>query len=522
MSRQGEGSLFIGWAQTEITPKQPVLIRGYSYARVSEGVLDPLTATVMVLVTHGENDEVTQTTVVSCDIISISDELRDKIREKTKRLLPELDTRCIVINATHTHNAPEHRCEEDSTNLVGIALSDLGVMEPADYIEDASDQIAEAIVSAYNARKPGGISWGLGSVVVSHNRISSFFGSEHTGEPRITGRSAFSTGAARQGPGPYSIMYGNTNDPDFSHMEGYVDHSLDLLCTWDEASKLTGVIVNLPCPSQVGGAPYQLTADFWDDTRKELRHRHGEALYVLPQCGPAGDQNSLHPYRKAAEERMLALSGRSKRREIAIRIANAVDELIPWMAKSIDRSPDHVHRVENVPLSKRMVTEEEMKEARAELPTLRIEFERTMETARTQRLDHGTTRWYTDSTRAFWLYRRALQVIERYESQDQEKKHMIEVHAVRLGEMAMATNPFELYLDFGLQIQARSAAVQTFLVQLAGPGTYVPTRRSVKGGAYGAVPASSVVGPEGGRELVKQTVRMIEELWENDGKVASN
>ena len=84
---------------------------------------------------------------------------------------------------------------------------------------------------------------------------------------------------------------------------------------------------------------------------------------------------------------------------------------------------------------------------------------------------------------------------------------------LRIGDMAIATNPFELYLDYGVQIKARSKAVQTFVVQLVGNGTYLPTQRSIKGGAYGAVPASTEIGPEGGRELDERTLELIDSLW---------
>jgi hypothetical protein len=46
----------------------------------------------------------------------------------------------------------------------------------------------------------------------------------------------------------------------------------------------------------------------------------------------------------------------------------------------------------------------------------------------------------------------------------------------------------------------------------------LPTARSVAGGAYGAVPESTEVGPEGGRELVDQTVKLISSLWNEPEK----
>jgi hypothetical protein len=48
--------------------------------------------------------------------------------------------------------------------------------------------------------------------------------------------------------------------------------------------------------------------------------------------------------------------------------------------------------------------------------------------------------------------------------------------------VAIATDDFELFTDFGIRIKARSRALQTFLIQLAGPGTYVPTERAARGG----------------------------------------
>ena len=92
---------------------------------------------------------------------------------------------------------------------------------------------------------------------------------------------------------------------------------------------------------------------------------------------------------------------------------------------------------------------------------------------------------------------------------------MVPVHVVRIGEVAVATSPFELYLDYGMRIKARSKALQTFTVELAnGCFGYLPTKRSVAGGAYGAIPESNEVGPEGGQELVEKTLELIDSLWE--------
>jgi hypothetical protein len=107
-------------------------------------------------------------------------------------------------------------------------------------------------------------------------------------------------------------------------------------------------------------------------------------------------------------------------------------------------------------------------------------------------------------------------VVNRYEKQkiDPNPKMEAEIHVLRIGEVAICTNQFELYTDYGIRIQARSSALQTFVVQLAaGAGSYLPTEKAVKGGGYSAVIQSCSVGPEGGQILVDRTVELINSLW---------
>ena len=106
-------------------------------------------------------------------------------------------------------------------------------------------------------------------------------------------------------------------------------------------------------------------------------------------------------------------------------------------------------------------------------------------------------------------------VIDMYHAQQRGEQLTlsVELHSLRLGDIAMCSNRFEYYLDFGLRIKARSKALQTFIVQLAGVGTYLPTERAMKGGSYGASIASTPVGPEGGQEIVEIQVETINKMW---------
>ena len=118
------------------------------------------------------------------------------------------------------------------------------------------------------------------------------------------------------------------------------------------------------------------------------------------------------------------------------------------------------------------------------------------------------------------VYRVAMRcerVLQRYERQKECPFVPMDLHVVRVGDVAFAKNRFELFLDYGIRIKARSPAVQTFLVQLAANdgwyGTYVPTARAVANSGYGGSVYDYEVGPEGGEVIVEETVDALNELW---------
>ena len=115
-----------------------------------------------------------------------------------------------------------------------------------------------------------------------------------------------------------------------------------------------------------------------------------------------------------------------------------------------------------------------------------------------------------------WL-RRYQGMIDRYAQPGKDPLYSMALHVIRLGEIAIATNPFELYLDYGLRMKARSKAHQTFVVQLCDDrGIYLPTRKAVAHGHYGTTIYDNRVGPEGGDLLVERTVELINAMWADE------
>ncbi|MFW6153727.1 MAG: hypothetical protein ACOC95_00755 [Planctomycetota bacterium] len=480
-------TLRIGWSQRDITPNRPVLLAGQNYSRVSEGVQNPVTATALALEGDGA-----QAIWVACDLVSVREDVIARVREAVARRIPDFNARDLILSATHTHTAPELRVGR-YPEAGGDALS---VAETADFF---AARAAEAAAAAWAARAPGGVSRAHSHAVVGHNRRSVF----RDGSAKMY---AFGGSAFRQ-----------VGD-DFDGFEGYVDHGVDLLFTWNEARELTGLIVNLACPSQVTEHLREISADYWHETRRALRERYGEGLFILPQCAPAGD---LSPHvqinKRLEEEEMLSRLGRTQREEIALRIGAAVDWVFDAARAEIDFAPRFVHCAETVALPRRMVTDKEAEAARAGIETL--EQDEKM-----------------PSDQKHCRLRRNREVMRRYKEQDARPDLPADLHVLRLGDAVLATNPFELFLDYGMRIKARSPAAQAVLVQLAGGSQgYLPTRRATESrlhaadrgkhgflGNYSAGVASTPVGPEGGDALVEATVARIDAIWaERDAPVAA-
>ena len=477
--------LLIGWAETDITPSEPVLIAGQFHARVSESVNDPITATVLAIDTRGS-----YFIFVSCDLVSVSDDLRNAVRVKLDQseVIYGLDSSKVILHATHTHTGPETRVPQIGVNYsfddIGVTLQVLPVKE---YVQFAADRIAQAVLHAWSSRSPGGIAFGQSYAVVGRNR-------------RWVDRNG------------RSKMYGDTDVSDFSHIEGYEDHSINILATYTVNRNLSGLVVNVPCPAQVSELEFRLSADYWFETREELRRRLGEKLPILVQCSAAGDQSPHLLFENHTSERMRSLTGRTERQEIAHRISSAVEETLQYTRQTIDYTVILRHHTEEITLPTAILTEEDANEASQEAKSLQNLYEDEKQKLTANPLLRNETRWYCTITALCRRMRWFEGVVNRY--QQQRLTLPVEIHVIRLGEMVFATNPFEYYLDFGIYIKARSRAVQTFLVQLAGSGTYVPSRRSTQGGGYGSIPASNPVGYQGGWKLAERTVALINHLWD--------
>jgi hypothetical protein len=451
--------LVAGAATTSITPDRPVPLWGQMRTRISTSVASPVTATALVLESQEGPRSLGVTTFVACDVVAIPDAALAAVRTKVAEALPGFPVERIVASATHTHTAP--------ALIDGVyAIPASGVMTPPEYVEFFAARVAAAVREAWESRAPCTVGWGMGHAVVAQNR-----------------RAVAADDSA--------TMYGRTDKPTFRMLEGYEDHALDALFVWNAAGRLVATAIDVPCPAQEVEGKSQIDADFWHPVRERLRGEHGPGLHVLAWTGAAGDQSPHPMFRKAAEERMRRLRGLSPLDEIARRIVAGWHDALAGAEREKAADPPLEHRVDRVTLPRRRVTEREYELARQRVREL------------SAAPDDRTLVWWHEGVVRRW---------ERQEAGD-ETPFTTEVHVVRIGDVAVATNQFELFTDFGVAMKARSPALQTFVVQLAGPGTYLPSGRAVRGGGYSAVAESNEVGPDGGQVLVDHTVARIAELF---------
>lgn len=476
-----DGKLLIGWSEKDITPLKPCALAGQFYDRITEKVHDPITATVLALeTTDKKGNTIEQAVMISCDLLMIEKHLQDGIRAVIAERIQDFDPQKLFLFATHTHTAPFTSVNELSKfggKLLEYNVEQEEIITPSEYSSYVIEKVSDAVVEAWVNRRPGSIGTELGFAVVGFNRMV-----------------MYEDGTSR--------MYGSTDLQNFVTFAGPSDPGAELLFTWDDEGNLTGIAINIACPSQVVENMCYVSSDFWGEVRKVIRSRYSKDVYILAMTGAAGDQSPRDLTR-------VGLTNAVMRSEagleiIANRITDMVDKAILQARSRTMQSMEFKHLVEEIDLPIRKVTSIEFENAR-------IEYERII----------GNNSHYTNGRKVLEnpdgdiLFTLTILdgIINRYKKQQENPFYKAEIHVIRLGDVVFTTNPFELFVDYGLQMKARSKARQTFIIELACDcGLYLPTARAVAGGGYSTQVSNGFVGPDGGRLLTDHTVKLINSL----------
>ncbi len=487
----------IGWAEESLVPEKKVSLQGQFYERISEYVETEVTATAMA-VQSGEEKAI----IISCDLTSITSGLAEKIKEKFAALTDEVDPKYIVAGATHTHTSVKYvggasaavqilnEFLPEGKKYTKLVEEDESVITPEEAMEFLAERIALAAKKAWDNRKEALYANAFGRAAVGFCR-----------------RVCYNDGSAQ--------MWGDTNTATFTALEGGNDSGIELMYLFNKNKKLTGIVANIACPSQILEHRSFVSADYWGEAKKLLRKEFGEDIYLLAMCGAGGDQcprdlvrwvepetsindpNISRPnvIERKADPSMFDLAGcRLAGKRVANEIISVYEEItdikeeIPFAHKAL---------VFDLPLRKATIND---------YRTAVREIEYYVEKNKNQEQFN-----FKDSA-AMHVY---AGTIDRYRKQQTKEIVPTEVHILRFGEIAIATNPFELFLDYGNYIKARSFAKQTFIMQLTCDSLgYLPTKKAEAGGHYSAYISSGNVGSEGGDMLARRTVTEINKMFE--------
>jgi hypothetical protein len=434
----------------------------------------------------------------SCDLASLTKDIINAAKEKIKGKVEGLDLDKIVFSAIHSHTSYVYPRKTSLSYLKQVIPEDMPYvslstgkksMEDSKVWEIITTGMANAVIEAWNSRGKGYYQNAFGRVAVGMCR-----------------RACYDDGSAK--------MWGETNLANFTELEGGNDSGMELIYTFDENKELNGVIANIACPAQVAEHRDFVSADYWGRVKQNLEKKFGKRIFVLGLCSAAGDQcprdlirwvdpespvkdpniKHYYPVERRAGPSMFDKSGLTL---VGKRITN---EIVNVYEELDDQKLDEavlVHETINLLQPLRRATIAEYEESVKKID----EF---VEKNRGKEIN------YEDSARLY-IY---AGTIDRYIKQQTMDNYDIEVHIIRFGDIAIATNPYELFLDYGNQIRARSQAKQTFLIQLACDSLgYLPTEKAEKGGHYSAYISSGWTGHEGGDILVRETLKRINKMF---------
>ena len=499
--------LNIGWSEISITPDKKISLAGQFAERISEYVEKPITVTAMAVEAGGD-----QMILVSCDLVAIGWNLVQRVRANFANTPLGIDPMKIILSAIHTHTSAGYTrtsrivAEPTRGNLeimmqdflpegrkyvpaANISNNNPEIIVGNEMLEFLVERITKAVEEAWVRREPSIFNHAFGRAAVGMCR-----------------RVSYTDGTAQ--------MWGDTYTAVFEAVEGGSDTGIELMYIHNEAGKLTGIVANLACPAQAVQHRLFVSPDFWGEAKMLLRKHFGEDIQLLALCSAAGDQcpvdlvrwvepeSDLHdpnckrnnPPKRKADPSMFDLAGM---RKAGKRIANEIIDVYEEDLGEAQSDISFTHLVEDFELPLRRATLTEAENAKKAIKDYIRELPGDID--------------FNDMANL----QRHLGILARMELQHLVNTCETEVHIIRMGSIAIATNPFELFLDYGNRIKALANCEQTFLVQLAnGAEGYLPTEKAEKGGHYSAFIPSGKIGHEGGDLLVRQTLKRINKLFE--------
>lgn len=342
----------------------------------------------------------------------------------------------------------------------GPSLLKTNYLMPVDqaYIDGLKPKLVAVAAEAVANAVSGKLGWALGEAKIGYNRRVCWEDGTHT-------------------------MHGDTKRADFAGLEGPDDPAhLAIFAVDSEGNPLAVVYHNTSHPTNFYAAGL-FSADYPDEARKILRGKLGDipVLYLNGAQGDINMNNLLDPINEDREERLVRLG-----RMLAEETLRLYETIIYHDEVKLG------HEVEDLKIAVRLPEPEVVAEARKVLA----------------RIDAGEQITGMDFILPFGT-------VHLQDTYGDNPVDTLPVHALRIGDVALVTQPCELYCQFGLDIKRRSPAPLTAVVGLAdGYCGYCPTIAGVLGGGYSGQPISwTRLEPFAGYRIVEAAGPMLNRLW---------
>ena len=463
-----KNSLRVGVAETDITPPVNFPMAGYYHERLAEGEIDPLKARAIVF-----RDENTAAALVVCDLIGISTDLKNQVRQRAseKTGIPASN---IAISATHSHTAPDYmkelylRLGNEPQEAMRAAYIDKLIGGPVDAICDADAAARPMIIETGSATQQDPVSFNR-RAVTRDGSVKTWMAADH---------------------------------PDFVRTAGPIDPQIGLVVIRDENRVPLGILSNFALHlDTVGGMKW--SADYPFFIERTLQQATGSPVISIFGNGCCGDINHVNP--RSSERNTASVIGQS----IAESILRDLPSLQPLDHQNL------VVRTRVVQLPLQDATKEEvdhsieiLNKAKRKEPVEFLEHVTAYKKLIIDELRHKVPHAKTAEHITWGLSRSLAGVGETLP---------VDMTVITLGtDVAIVALPGEAFVELGLAIKQGSPFRTTLVIELSNcvETIYVPTRAAYAGGSYEVT--NSTTMPGSGELLVQTALELLKEAASAD------
>ncbi len=449
-----ETGLRAGTAIVDVTPQEwPLTLRGSFFPKPAKTAHDPLHVRALAF-ENGTGRAV----IVIVDLIGISREVLDAAKKRAAEATG-WRTDQMLIAATHTHSAPSSRAEGSAPQVA--------------FGKRLADGMVEAIEKAVASLQPAQVG----------------FGSDQVPDEVFNRRWYLQEGTMPLNPfGELDKVKMNPNRKHIVKPAGPTDPEVCIVDVRTRRKKPLGLLSNyaLHYVGHINIGERQVSADYFGEFARimpwRLRAMSSKDFVAMLSNGPCGDINNIDFHGKRAPRQPF-----EQIRIVAAKVADA-----SWRAsKGIEKyHPDAPVAMlqREVPLEWRRPSEALIRRSKEII---------AMSPEEQGKLPYLATNYA----------RRVLSQVERSGKAD------CLVQAIRIGDQAIVSFPFETFVETGLEIKKKSPFKHTFLIELAnGSYGYLPTPKHHELGGYETWLGTNKVQKDGSDLLTRNLLEMLAEL----------